>query len=187
MSDETAPVGFSVRTLRNSQYDLLRDSYGQFWVRGRNMPNPRSSQLAPETWYIIARPTPWPPQPGVPLVFMAPSVLERGDPRRVPGGGKRSSPVVQVEPRPGSRWPTSPPTLPLCPRCGDRPTWWQWIAIQIGGEALCKLLPPSVTLPTRLTMYLFPFANCAGCGHLWVTVDAPAYVPALGEGGPDAS
>lgn len=85
-----------VRTETGSVYLFRTDKNGQWWVAGSNMVNSQSQSLADGEWMIEPL-SPWPPQIGASLYFFAPQDLAKGDPRRCPGGGKITSPVVDVE------------------------------------------------------------------------------------------
>ena len=85
-----------IRTQSGSLYVVARDATGLWLFSGRNVPNPRSVSLAAGIW-PIEPPQPWPPVPGQPLVLAALGILPFGHPLRVPGGGKLTSPVVDVE------------------------------------------------------------------------------------------
>lgn len=62
----------------------------------RNIVTPMSSPVAGVDW-PIKRPNPWPPRLGEILRIDCIHVADRGHPRRMPGGGKFTSPVVHVE------------------------------------------------------------------------------------------
>lgn len=83
-------------THTGSRYRVGRDADDRWWMRGANVPNPRSVRLSKDRWWRIRSPTPWPPELGERIRLMAPDDLEPGDPDRVPGGGKRTSPVRAV-------------------------------------------------------------------------------------------
>lgn len=86
-----------VETASGSQYVVAcHPDDGSYWfgagARG-NVARPTSISLEPgQSWRIE------PPfiAVGLPAVFRAPLGLPHGDPRRVPGGGKYTSPVMRV-------------------------------------------------------------------------------------------
>lgn len=90
-----------VITRSGSVYRVARDDKGRWWMSADNIPNPASVRLDPDRWWAIRAPEPWPPELGERLELLAPEGLGRDDPRRVPGGGKRTSPVR------GIRWPAT--------------------------------------------------------------------------------
>lgn len=61
-----------------------------------SVPNPTSVPLDPDDRWEIQRPEPWPPELGERIRLMPPEELDRDDPRRMPGGGKRMSPVRAI-------------------------------------------------------------------------------------------
>lgn len=86
-----------IRTETGSIYHVSLSEDGRWWLGADNVPNPTSRSLADGCWEI-QRPAPWPPVPGRSLRLLAPADLSLGDPARVPGGGKITSRVVDVEP-----------------------------------------------------------------------------------------
>jgi hypothetical protein len=86
-----------VTTRSGSEYLVARDPVdGTFWLgtgtygnmataRSRELPRGRSWRIAPPFIFV-----------GFPAVFLAPMDLAFDAPARVPGGGKHTSPVVQV-------------------------------------------------------------------------------------------
>lgn len=93
---------WEITTETGSLYRLGLDADGRWWVSGDNIATPTSCCLADGCWEIQP-PASWPPEPGFPLEFRAPPRLSAGDPRRVPGGGKVTSPVTEVRYVPGSQ------------------------------------------------------------------------------------
>lgn len=87
---------WAIHTYTGSVYYVSRDSEGQWWMGADNVPNPTSCYLGDGTW-VIQQPAPWPPVVGESIMLLPPPELEFGDPRRVPGGGKYTSPVVSFE------------------------------------------------------------------------------------------
>lgn len=86
---------WTIHTRSGSLYRIAVDSAGRWWISGDNVRTPISSYLGDGCWEIQP-PSPWPPQIGSPLTFLAPPHLEIGDPNRIPGGGKVTSPVVDI-------------------------------------------------------------------------------------------
>jgi hypothetical protein len=85
-----------ITTRAGSLYVVALDSAGDWWMDGRNVPNPASCALPPQFWRIEP-PQPWPPRLGAPVMLMALSSLDREDPARAPGGGKVTSDVSIIE------------------------------------------------------------------------------------------
>lgn len=83
-------------TRSGSTYRITEDANGSWWFCGNNIPNRHSARLDPDRWWRIERPDPWPPDLGRPIVLCAPQDFEFADPRRVPGGGKFTSPVRAI-------------------------------------------------------------------------------------------
>lgn len=100
ISDEeqdTGPTGpVEVITRSGSIYRVAQDGEGQWWMNADNVANPTSRRLDPDRWWRIQQPCPWPPELGERLWLVPPDALDRDDPERVPGGGKRTSPVRLV-------------------------------------------------------------------------------------------
>lgn len=86
----------TVITRSGSIYRVARDDEGRWWMSADNVPNPTSVRLDPDRWWTIHRPEPWPPELGERLELRPLAELDRDDRRRVPGGGKRTSPVRAV-------------------------------------------------------------------------------------------
>jgi len=82
-----------IHTHSGSIYRVARDPRGGWWMRAANVPNPTSPRLDPGRWWAIRRPRPWPPKLGQPIELRASAHLALDDPRRVPGGGKITSPI----------------------------------------------------------------------------------------------
>lgn len=83
-----------VRTYSGSSYTVARDAReGRYWFGGENVASPTSTALPPGAAYEVIAPS---IVVGLPAIILAPPELDRGDPRRVPGGGKRTSPVIEV-------------------------------------------------------------------------------------------
>lgn len=87
-----------VDTSTGSQYTVVRDVNGAWWLGGRNTDTLRSAALPPGRLFRIERPTPWPPEIGRSLLLVADHRLLSWDPARLPGGGKRTSAVDLVAP-----------------------------------------------------------------------------------------
>jgi hypothetical protein len=169
-----------VRTLTGSRYDLLADVDGRFWVRGQNRVSPTSQLVGTACWFEVRQPQPWPPEPGSPLLFVAPPAFARDDPRRVPGGGKRTSIVVAVERWPGEASEPIMGTPPVCAHCGHFASWWGWVRL-VARDASGRR-PPEV--PTddspradagadAALQWPVPMARCDACERSWLTVDDP--------------
>ena len=73
---------------------LARDSADGWWVAAQNIPSSTSCPLHDGVW-PVQQPEPWPPIIGARLLIQALPV-PWSDPRRLPGGGKYTSPVVRV-------------------------------------------------------------------------------------------
>lgn len=84
----------TVKTTTGSIYRIEERADGTWWFSADNVPNPTSARVI-GAWQII-RPAPWPPVLGVGLYLLADPVLLKGDLTRVPGGGKVTTPVVEV-------------------------------------------------------------------------------------------
>lgn len=93
---------WEITTESGSLYRVGLDADGRWWIGGDNVATPTSRSLADGCWEIEP-PAAWPPELGSPLEFRAPARLSREDPRRVPGGGKVTSRVVEVHHIPGSQ------------------------------------------------------------------------------------
>lgn len=91
------PVVTLVHTMSGSVYRITELDDGSFVVGGDNVPSDTSAALGAGDWPVV-RPCPWPPNIGVPLVLTSVHVHRPiGSPQRMPGGGKRTSPVTKVE------------------------------------------------------------------------------------------
>ena len=64
------------------------------WVSASNVANPRSEKVPADAWWPIAPVTPWPPAIGQRHLLVALSQTPSGVPKRMPGGGKITSPSV---------------------------------------------------------------------------------------------
>lgn len=85
-----------ILTATGSRYWVGRDSRtGRWWLRGENVPNPNSARMD-SSWWEIEPPDPWPIQIGKSVMLYAPRDWAMNDMRRVPGGGKVTSPVRKV-------------------------------------------------------------------------------------------
>ena len=87
-----------ITTASDSVYIITAQENDVYTVRGENIPSITSQPLG-ETEWAITRPEPWPPVLGQSLAFD--SVYFDADydtPLRMPGGGKRTSPVRLVQP-----------------------------------------------------------------------------------------
>lgn len=89
-----------VHTETGSVYYVARDEEGTWWFGGDNVPNPISARLPEGYAWRIQPPVPWPLSIGARLFVDAPPELPMCHPDRVPGGGKRTSPVLRVVRRP---------------------------------------------------------------------------------------
>jgi hypothetical protein len=89
-----AVATWTIITQTGSSYFLAHDQAGDWWLAADNIPSPRSCSLADGVW-AVQEPVPWPPIVGERLWIEA-QPLPMNDPRRVPGGGKDTSPVIQV-------------------------------------------------------------------------------------------
>lgn len=90
-----------ITTRSGSVYRVGRGTHGRWWMAADNVPNPTSVALDPDDWWEIRRPEPWPPELGERIWLMPPEELDCDDPRRMPGGGKRTSFVRAL------RWPAA--------------------------------------------------------------------------------
>lgn len=91
--ERTLVERWTVTTCTGSEYTILRDDVGHFWLSGTNVPNPFSCELPADRMYRIEQPSPWPLETGRALWLIADTTLEIGHPDRCPGGGKRTSSV----------------------------------------------------------------------------------------------
>lgn len=94
-----------VITRSGSVYRVARDIAGHWWMSADNIPNPFSVRLDPDRWWEIQPPDPWPPELGERIWLAPPEDMDRGDVRRVPGGGKRTSPVRVIRQPAAARSP----------------------------------------------------------------------------------
>lgn len=85
---------WTIVTQSGSSYVLACDAVGMWWLATDNIPSARSCPLHDGVW-PVQRPVPWPAVIGARLWIEA-LPLAPGDTRRVPGGGKDTSPVVRV-------------------------------------------------------------------------------------------
>ena len=87
-----------ITTASDSVYVITAQENDVYTVRGENIPSITSQPLG-ETEWAIMRPEPWPPILGQPLAFDSVYVDADFDtPLRMPGGGKRTSPIRLVQP-----------------------------------------------------------------------------------------
>ena len=91
------PEGIAVEveavTASGSRYRIVADGAAGWWLSADNRASATSRRLDPEDWWEIAPPEPWPPVLGRSVRLMAPPGLAFDDPRRIPGGGKISTPI----------------------------------------------------------------------------------------------
>lgn len=85
-----------ITTRSGSVYRVGRGTDGGWWMSADNVPNLTSVPLDPDDRWEIRRPDPWPPELGERIWLMPPEELDRDDPHRMPGGGKRTSPVRAI-------------------------------------------------------------------------------------------
>ena len=86
-----------VHTMSGSVYRITELDDGSFTAGGDNVPSDTSTALGASDWPIVM-PYPWPPKVGAPFVITSIFVDQPiGSPHRMPGGGKRTSPVTRVE------------------------------------------------------------------------------------------
>ena len=107
------PILVRLRTASGSEYLVKRHSDDSWWCSARNVPNASSTPLDGTGWWRIARPFPWPPIIGCYVVLMALPEFLHNEPRRMPGGGKWTSPVIEmlwIEPS-----DAHPPSAPYVP------------------------------------------------------------------------
>jgi hypothetical protein len=89
---------FRCITESGSTYDVKEDAVGRFWLRGDNVATPVSCKLNGSDWWEIDRVKPWPPKEGQKLYTCSAHFHEPKDhPKRMPGGGKHTSVVVDVK------------------------------------------------------------------------------------------
>lgn len=85
---------YVVTTMSGSTYTI--EQRGERWyLRADNVPNPNSVKLDLKEWEIHP-PRPWPIRVGFGLALDCIHVDDRGHPDRMPGGGKHTSPVIEV-------------------------------------------------------------------------------------------
>lgn len=82
-----------IRTLTGSRYLVHLTEDARWWLAGDNVPNDNSTRVPVGAWLIDA-PAPWPPRQGLGIYLGAPRWLRLDDPRRIPKGGKNTSPVA---------------------------------------------------------------------------------------------
>jgi hypothetical protein len=87
---------YEITTRSGSVYIVSRTGDGRWWLSGDNVDSPTSKSLGGGRWQIEPA-APWPPVLGDSMMFRPPRSLRVNDPRRMPGGGKRTSMVVRVE------------------------------------------------------------------------------------------
>jgi hypothetical protein len=83
----------TVVTQSGSRYTIIEDG-SQFFLSADNVPNPYSEKLVGE-WEIV-RPYQWPPVLGERLILDTPYFSDYDNPLRLPGGGKRTSRLVEI-------------------------------------------------------------------------------------------
>ena len=90
---EGIPVDVEAVTASGSRYRIAADREGRWWLSADNRASATSRRLDPADWWEIAPPEPWPPVLGRSVRLMAPPDLAFDDPRRIPGGGKVTTPI----------------------------------------------------------------------------------------------
>lgn len=81
-------------TMTGSTYCVARDPVeGRYWLTAENVATERSRALRRGAMWEIRPPL---MAVGLPALLLAPEAFARDDPRRVPGGGKRTSLVRQA-------------------------------------------------------------------------------------------
>lgn len=85
----------TVITQSGSAYTISQEG-AKFFLEADNVPNPMSGKI--EGRWEVGVPSPWPPVEGLPLFIPARTDIfwDREHPERIPGGGKHTSPVVEV-------------------------------------------------------------------------------------------
>lgn len=84
-----------LHTMTGSRYWVARDpTEGRYWLTADNVASARSTALPHGTIWEVRPPLLL--GVGLPALFLAPDTLTRDDPRRMPGGGKRTSLVREV-------------------------------------------------------------------------------------------
>lgn len=86
----------TITTESGSRYNILEDSQGEYFLRAENVENPNSIALDPEIVWKIEQPAPWPIEVGKPVLLAARQDILFDSPRRIPGGGKVTSPVLTM-------------------------------------------------------------------------------------------
>lgn len=87
-----------VTTFTGSIYEFKYDPHEiSWWVRAQNVPSITSEPIARDRWWLIETPSPWPPQHETGMIFQAFLAYELSHPDRLPGGGKWTSPVVDIQ------------------------------------------------------------------------------------------
>lgn len=82
-------------TQSGSAYQLRRDAAGVWWLRADTVPSRHSVRLTPTVeWEVDVL---IPPTVGKRAHLYAPAHLDRDDPRRMPGGGKVTSPILYID------------------------------------------------------------------------------------------
>jgi hypothetical protein len=85
-----------VRTQSGSRYDIYTCFDGRCFVAADHVISPTSQALGSTTWQVEPM-QPWPPALGQPLFFVSAYFAEaKSHPDRAPGGGKITSPVVDI-------------------------------------------------------------------------------------------
>ena len=84
-------------TRSRSIYHVVESTRGEFLARVDNVANPRSVAIDPDRWWRIEPAVPWPPEVGKRLQLLALLTLPFEHAERMPGGGKVTSPVVELE------------------------------------------------------------------------------------------
>ena len=93
---EVMTILVRISTASGSEYLVKCHRDDSWWCSAYNVVNKTSTQLEGTGWWRIAPPSPWPPVIGWPIVLVTPETLRFGDPDRMPGGGKVTSPVIEV-------------------------------------------------------------------------------------------
>jgi hypothetical protein len=83
-------------TETGSTYTLEQDPTGRWYLHADNVPNLHSMRLPDRRWPIDP-PAPWPLVIGQPCLILSAHFRDPKDhPDRMPGGGKRTSPVTDI-------------------------------------------------------------------------------------------
>ena len=83
-----------ITTQSGSIYRLRKSVRGRWYLAGKNVPSSTSQDIQAGEWEVEL---PTVPTIGQPFRAYAPESMDRNDPARIPGGGKITSPITNIE------------------------------------------------------------------------------------------